>query len=180
MILIPYVIFRFALIHLCVNTNAKDRLAGQFKDHVFSGNYFPIWILLYSNQTFSQYFCYILKCTFSSAIQYFCVSTLWQKYLLKITNFVSTCTENKTNLMDGQGANKKEELRNHTFRGKKTHINEKALCFFFSFLCGQNLCYYFLRKFIKKYAWIILFVLLQNSIILLGVCNFFNGQFVLW
>ena len=54
--------------------------------------------------------------------------------------------------MDGQGANKKEELRNHTFRGKKTHINEKALCFFFSFLCGQNLCYYFLRKFIKKYA----------------------------
>jgi len=50
----------FALIHLCVNTNAKDRLAGQFKDHVFS--------------------------------------------------------ENKTNLMDGQGANKKEELRNHTFR----------------------------------------------------------------
>jgi len=26
----------FALIHLCVNVNAKDRIAGQLKDHVFS------------------------------------------------------------------------------------------------------------------------------------------------
>jgi hypothetical protein len=27
----------FALIHLCVNVNAKDRIAGQSKEHVFSG-----------------------------------------------------------------------------------------------------------------------------------------------
>merc|ERR1712141_418102 len=26
----------FALIHLCVNVNTKDRIAGQLKDHVFS------------------------------------------------------------------------------------------------------------------------------------------------
>ncbi len=27
----------FALIHLCVNVNAKDRIAAQSKEHVFSG-----------------------------------------------------------------------------------------------------------------------------------------------
>ena len=105
-----------------------------------------------ATENLSKYFCCILKCTFSSAIQYFCASTLWQKYLLKITNFVSTCTENKTNLMDGQGANKKEELKNHTFRGKKRILTKKLCVFSSLFLCGQNLCYYFLRKFIKKYA----------------------------
>ena len=29
----------FALIHLCVNVNTKDRIAGQLKDHVFSGKF---------------------------------------------------------------------------------------------------------------------------------------------
>ena len=27
----------FALIHLCVQVNAKDRIVGQYKDHVFTG-----------------------------------------------------------------------------------------------------------------------------------------------
>lgn len=27
----------FALIHLCVQVNAKDRIAGQYKEHVFTG-----------------------------------------------------------------------------------------------------------------------------------------------
>ena len=27
----------FALIHLCVQVNAKDRIVGQYKEHVFTG-----------------------------------------------------------------------------------------------------------------------------------------------
>ena len=32
----------FALIHLCVQVNAKDRIVGQYKDHVFTGKCIPI------------------------------------------------------------------------------------------------------------------------------------------
>ena len=165
---IYYFTFRFALIHLCVNTNAKDRLAGQFKDHVFSGNYFEICSA--KTKLFANTSVVFWNVPFHAQIKFLWILMIWQKYLLKITTFVSICTENKTNLMDGQGA-KKEELKIHRFRGKR--ILTKKLCVSPLFLCGQNLCYYFLRKFIKKYA-CILFVLLQNSIIQLDlVCAIF-------
>ena len=32
----------FALIHLCVQVNAKDRIVGQYKDHVFTGTCMPV------------------------------------------------------------------------------------------------------------------------------------------
>ena len=64
----------FALIHICVSVNTKDRIAGQYKEHVFTGNYLLFFvdvalIYLYRSHCFkADYFYGNLRLILSSNI----------------------------------------------------------------------------------------------------------------
>lgn len=69
----------FALIHLCVQVNAKDRIAGQYKEHVFTDfdpDYFWQWT------DFQSY----LECTMCFVF----IGSLFMYLLIKYDPFVET------------------------------------------------------------------------------------------